>query len=134
MPDNLPTGGQGWVFNLRRAKFANPRLREALNYAFDFEWTSKTIMYGAYKRTHSVFQNSDMMAQGLPGPEELKLLEPWRGKVPDQAFGEPFVPPASDRSGQGRARLRKASQRPQGAGLPIQNATAVNASGAPVTY
>jgi microcin C transport system substrate-binding protein len=133
IPDNLPSGGQGWVFNLRRAKFANPRLREALNYAFDFEWTNKTIMYGAYKRTHSVFQNSDMMAQGLPGPEELKLLEPWRGKVPDAVFGEPFVPPVSDGSGQDRALLRKASQILQDAGFPIKNGKRVDAKGEPIT-
>ncbi len=133
IPDNTPSGGQGWIFNVRRAKFANPRLREALNYAFDFEWTNKTIMYGAYKRTHSVFQNSDMMAQGLPSPEELKLLEPWRGKVPDEVFGEPFVPPVSDGSGQDRALLRKASQMLQDAGLPIKNGKRVNANGEPVT-
>ena len=65
-------------------------------------------MYGAYKRTHSVFQNSDMMAEGKPAPEELALLEPFRGKVPDEVFGEPFVPPVSDGSGQDRTLLRKA--------------------------
>jgi microcin C transport system substrate-binding protein len=133
IPDNLPSGGQGWVFNLRRPKFASPRLREALNYAFDFEWTNKTIMYGAYKRTYSVFQNSDMMAQGLPSPEELKLLEPWRGRVPDAVFGEPFVPPVSDGSGQDRALLRKASQMLQDAGFPIRNGKRVNAKGEPIT-
>jgi microcin C transport system substrate-binding protein len=132
IPDNTPSGGQGWVFNLRRAKFADPRLREALNYAFDFEWTNKTIMYGAYKRTHSVFQNSDMMAQGLPSAEELKLLEPWRGKVPDAVFAEPFVPPVSDGSGQDRALLRKASQMLQDAGFPIKNGKRVDAKGQPI--
>ncbi len=134
IPDNTPSGGQGWVFNTRRAKFSNPRLREALNYAFDFEWTNKTIMYGAYRRTHSVFQNSDMMAQGLPSPEERKLLEPWRGKVPDQVFGEPFVPPVSDGSGQDRALLRKASQMLQDAGFPIRNGKRVNARGEPIAF
>jgi microcin C transport system substrate-binding protein len=133
IPDNLPSGGQGWVFNLRRPKFANPRLREALNYAFDFEWTNKTIMYGAYKRTYSVFQNSDMMAQGLPSPQELNLLEPWRGRVPDAVFAEPFVPPVSDGSGQDRALLRKASQILQEAGFPIKNGKRVNAKGEPLT-
>jgi microcin C transport system substrate-binding protein len=133
-PDDTPSGGQGWLFNIRRAKFANPRLREALNYAFDFEWTNKTIMYGAYLRTHSVFQNSDMMAQGMPSPEELKLLEPWRGKVPDQVFREPFVPPVSDGSGQDRALLRKASQMLQDAGFPIRNGKRVNPNGDPVTF
>ena len=134
IPDDTPSGGQGWIFNTRRGKFANPRLREALSYAFDFEWTNKTIMYGAYKRTHSVFQNSDMMAVGPPGPEELKLLEPWRGKVPDQVFGEPFVPPVSDGSGQDRALLRKASQMLQDAGFPIKGGKRVNANGEPITF
>ncbi len=78
-------------------------MREALIQAFDFEWTNKTIMYGAYERTHSPFQNSDMMASGPPSPEELKLLEPFRGQVPDEVFGPPFVPPVSDGSGQDRA-------------------------------
>jgi microcin C transport system substrate-binding protein len=134
IPDETPSGGQGWLFNTRRAKFANPRLREALNYAFDFEWTNKTIMYGAYKRTHSVFQNSDMMAVGPPGPEELKLLEPWRGKVPDQVFGEHFAPPVSDGSGQDRTLLRKASQMLQDAGFPIKGGKRVNANGEPIIF
>jgi len=133
IPDDTPSGGQGWIFNTRRAKFGNPRLREALNYAFDFEWTNKTIMYGAYKRTHSVFQNSDMMALGPPGPEELKLLEPWRGRVPEQVFGEPFVPPVSDGSGQDRALLRKAGQMLQDAGFPIRNGKRVQPNGEPIT-
>ena len=59
IPDDTPSAGQGWFFNTRRPKFADSRLREALNYAFDFEWTNKTIMYGAYKRTHSIFQNTE---------------------------------------------------------------------------
>src|SRR5260370_30734401 len=105
-----------------------------MNYAFDFEWTNKTLMYGAYKRTNSMFQNSDMMAVGPPGPEELKLLEPWRGKVSDQVFGEPFVPPVSDGSGQDRALLRKASQMLQDAGFPIRNGKRVTPNGEPVVF
>ena len=101
LPDDTPSGAQGWFINTRREKFKNPKLREALIYAFDFEWTNKTIMYGSYERTHSVFQNSDMMANGKPGADELALLEPFRGKVPDEVFGEPFVPPVSDGSGPG---------------------------------
>lgn len=133
IPDNNPSGGQGWIFNTRRPKFANPRLREALNYAFDFEWTNKNIMYGAYQRTHSVFQNSDMMAVGPPSEAELALLEPWRRKVPDAVFGEPFVPPVSDGSGQDRALLRKASQMLADAGYPVRNGKRVGADGEPVT-
>jgi microcin C transport system substrate-binding protein len=121
LPDDTPSGAQGWFINTRRDKFKDPRVREALIQAFDFEWTNKTIMYGAYKRTHSPFQNSDMMAKGPPSPEELKLLEPFRGQVPDEVFGEPFVPPVSDGSGQDRALLRKATQLLTDAGLPIKD-------------
>jgi microcin C transport system substrate-binding protein len=121
LPDETPSGAQGWFINLRRAKFGDPRVREALIQAFDFEWTNKTIMYGAYARTHSPFQNSDMMASGPPSPEEIKLLEPFRGQVPDEVFGAPFVPPVSDGSGQDRILLRKASQLLQDAGLVIKD-------------
>ena len=129
LPDDTPSGAQGWFINTRRDKFKNPRLREALIYAFDFEWTNKNIMYGAYQRTHSVFQNSDMMAEGKPRAEELALLEPFRGKVADEVFGEPFVPPVSDGSGQDRALLRKAAQLLQEAGFVIKDGKRVNQKG-----
>jgi microcin C transport system substrate-binding protein len=121
LPDETPSGAQGWFINTRREKFRDPRVREALIQAFDFEWTNKTIMYGAYARTHSPFQNSDMMASGRPSPEELKLLEPFRGQVPDEVFGPPFVPPISDGSGQDRTLLRKAIQLLVDAGLVIKD-------------
>jgi microcin C transport system substrate-binding protein len=132
LPDETPSGAQGWFINTRREKFGNPRVREALGYAFDFEWTNKTIMYNAYARTHSVFQNSDMMANGPPPPEELKLLEPFRGQVPDEVFGTPYVPPVSDGSGQDRALLRKASQLLQDAGLPIRDGKRLLPNGDPL--
>jgi microcin C transport system substrate-binding protein len=121
LPDDTPSGAQGWFINTRRDKFKDRRLREALIQAFDFEWTNKTIMYGSYDRTHSVFQNSDMMANGKPSAEEIALLEPFRGKVPDEVFGEPFVPPVTDGSGQDRATLRKGSQLLQEAGWTIKD-------------
>jgi microcin C transport system substrate-binding protein len=121
LPDELPSGGQGWFFNTRRDKFGDPRVREALGCAFDFEWTNKTVMYSAYARTVSPFQNSDMVASGPPSAEELKLLDPFRGQVPDEVFGEPYVPPVSDGSGQDRALLRKAQQLLQAAGLPVKD-------------
>jgi microcin C transport system substrate-binding protein len=134
LPDDTPSGAQGWFMNLRRPKFANPQLRLALNYAFDFEWTNKSIMYGSYQRTQSVFQNSDMMAKGPPSAEELALLEPWRGRVPDQVFGEPYVPPVSDGSGQDRALLRKGSQILTDAGFVIKGGKRVDPKGEPVTF
>jgi len=121
IPDDTPSGAQGWFFNTRREKLKDRRLREAFVYAFDFEWTNKTIMYDSYDRTHSVFQNSPMMAAGKPAADELALLESFRGKVDEEVFGEPFVPPVSDGSGQDRALLRKASALLQAAGFPIRN-------------
>jgi microcin C transport system substrate-binding protein len=101
---------QGWYFNTRRAKFKDPRIREALGLAFDFEWTNKNIMYSIYQRLTSFFENSDMKAVGKPSPGELALLEPWRGKVPEECFGEPYVPPVSDGSGSDRNLLQRANQ------------------------
>jgi len=121
LPDDSPAGAQGWFMNTRRKQFTDPRVREAIGCAFDFEWTNKTIMYGAYARTISPFQNSDMVATGLPSPQELKLLEPFRGKIPDEVFGEPFVPPVSDGSGQDRTLLRKATQLLNDAGCKVKD-------------
>jgi microcin C transport system substrate-binding protein len=121
LPDETPSGGQGWFINARREQFRDPRVREALINAFDFEWTNKNVMYGAYARTVSPFQNSNMVAEGDPSPEELKLLEPFRGQVPDEVFGKPYVPPVSDGSGLDRALLRKSQQLLEQAGLPIKD-------------
>ena len=133
LPDATPSGAQGWFINTRRVKFADPRLREALCDAFDFEWTNKTIMYSSYDRTSSVFQNSDMMAAGPPGADELKLLEPFRGRVPDEVFGKPCMPPVSDGSGQDRRLLRKASQLLKDAGCFIKDGKRVLPSGEPIS-
>ncbi len=133
IPDDTPSGAQGWFINTRRQKFADPRVREALNDAFDFEWTNKTIMYGAYQRTVSVFQNSDMMARGMPSAAELALLERFRGQAPDEVFGEPYVPPVSDGSGNDRVELRKAAQLLQQAGCVIANGKRVLPNGQPIT-
>jgi microcin C transport system substrate-binding protein len=132
LPDNTPSGAQGWFFNTRRQKFQNPRLREAMIDAFDFEWTDKVIMYGAYKRTQSLFENSNMKAVGKPSAAEVALLEPFRGKVPDEVFGEPFLPPVSDGSGHDRTLLLKASRLLREAGFPIKDGKRVDANGRPI--
>ena len=129
IPDDTPSGAQGWFFNTRRDKFGDRRLREAFIDAFDFEWTNKAIMYGSYERTHSVFQNSDLMAVGKPSTDELALLQPFRGKVPEEVFGEPYVPPVSDGSGHDRVLLRKANVLLQQAGYPIKNGSRVTHRG-----
>jgi microcin C transport system substrate-binding protein len=110
LPDESPMGTQGWFLNVRRDKFKNPKIRQAIGLAFDFEWTDANIMYGVYARTTSFFQNSPMAAQGSPAPEELALLEPIRSELDPSVFGEVYVPPVSDGSGQDRELLRRASQ------------------------
>ena len=86
-------GLQAYLFNLRRPLFQDRRVREALDYSYDFE---KINLYNERRRSYSLFSNSDFAAVGLPGPGELKLLEPFRGKVPDEAFGPPYRPPRTD--------------------------------------
>jgi microcin C transport system substrate-binding protein len=132
-PDDTPSGAQGWFINTRRAKFKDRRLREALIDAFDFEWTNKNIMYGSYDRTQSVFENSPMKAMGKPSAAELELLAPFRGKVPDEVFGEPYVPPVTDGSGRDIRWLRRGAQLLTAAGYPIKNGKRLLPDGSPVT-
>ncbi len=133
IPDDTPSGAQGWFINTRRPKFAGVRLREALNNAFDFEWTNKTIMYGCYERTVSFFQNSDMMAVGKPNAAELALLEPFRGRLPEAVFGEAYIPPVNDGSGNDRTMLRNAAELLQAAGCVIKGGKRVLPDGEPIT-
>jgi microcin C transport system substrate-binding protein len=132
LADNTPSGAQGWFINTRRAQFKDRRLREALIDAFDFEWTNKNLMYGAYERTQSVFENSPMKAVGLPSPAELKLLEPFRGKEPDEIFGEPYVPPVTDGSGEDRRWLRRGVQLLTEAGYKLRDGKRVMPDGTPI--
>ena len=133
IPDERPSGAQGWMINTRRDKFKDPRVREALAYAFDYEWANKNLMFGSYARTQSFFQNSDMMAKGKPSPEEIKLLEPYRGKVPDEVFGEAWLPPESDGSGQDRRLLRRAAELLNAAGWAVKDGKRANDKGEPLS-
>jgi microcin C transport system substrate-binding protein len=131
--NGAPTGSQGWYFNTRREQFRDPRVREAIGLCFDFEWTNKNIMYGVYKRVFSYFQNTAMEAVGKPGPDELALLEPLRGKVPDEVFNEPYRPPVSDGSGSDRTLLRRADELLRAAGCVRDGGVLKLPSGHPFT-
>lgn len=133
IPDDFPNGTQGWFMNTRRAKFADPRIRQALGYAFDFKWTNANIMYGAYGRTVSYFQNSPMEAVGAPGPDEIKLLEPFRAKLSPAVFGPVYLPPESDGSGSDRALLRKGLDLLLAAGCKRQGQRLALPDGTPFT-
>ncbi|MBV8936035.1 MAG: ABC transporter substrate-binding protein, partial [Alphaproteobacteria bacterium] len=106
IPNGLPSGMQGFAYNLRRPLFQDPRVREALAYAFDFEWSNKNLFYSAYKRTRSYFDNSELAATGVPQGEELKILEKYRGQIPDQVFTTEYDPPKYDGSGNIRDGIR----------------------------
>jgi microcin C transport system substrate-binding protein len=128
-PDARPSGAQGFFINVRRKKFADPRVRKALDNAFDFEWTNKNQFYGLYKRTNSFFENSDMKATGLPSEAELALLAPYRSKLPEEVFEAPYTSPVSNGSGQDRKLLRTASKLLKEAGWTVKEGKRVNASG-----
>ncbi len=131
--NGAPTGSQGWYFNTRREQFKDPRVREALGLCFDFEWTNKNVMFSFYKRVVSYFQNSAMEAVGPPGPDELEILEPLRGKVPDSVFGDPYVPPVSDGSGSDRALLKRANEMLLSAGCTREGGVLKLPGGKPFT-
>jgi len=110
IPNELPTGMQGFAFNTRRKLFQDRRVRQALGYAFDFEWSNKTLFYGQYTRTASYFSNSELASRDLPQGEELAILEKYRGRVPDEVFTTAFEPPVTDGSGNNRANLKQAAE------------------------
>jgi microcin C transport system substrate-binding protein len=133
IPDSRPSGMQAWMMNTRRPQFQDVRLREAFSYAFDFEWANKNLMFDSYARTQSCFQSSDMMATGKPSPEELVLLEPYKGKLRAEVFGEAWKSPVSDGSGQDRRQLRRSAELLNTAGWTVKEGKRVNAKGEPLT-
>lgn len=134
IPNHNPAGMQGYVFNLRRPIFQDRRVREAIAQLFDFEWANKQLFYGAYKRTHSYFENSEMAARGLPSEAELKLLEPLRDKLPPEVFSQAFEPPVSDGSGIIREQSRRAYQLLTEAGYRIENDKMIGPDGKQLAF
>lgn len=125
-PDGNGTGMQAFWFNTRREKFKDVRVREALGYAFDFEWANKNLFYGQYTRTDSYFSNSELAATGLPTGQELAILESYRDRLPEEVFTKPFVLPSTDGSGNVRDNLRTARDMLSAAGWTIQDGKLTN--------
>jgi len=123
---DIPRWMQAFVFNIQRPIFADRRVRMALNYALDFEWLNKNLFYNQYTRTRSYFQNTEYAATGLPGKEELKILEPLRGKIPDEVFTREYQPPVTDGSGNIRSQVRSALRLLKEAGWEIRDRKLVN--------
>ncbi len=103
-----PTGMQAFLFNMRRPLFQDPKVREAIGYAFDFEWSNPTLFFDQYTRTRSYFSNSELASRDLPSGEELKILEDYRGRIPDEVFNKVFAVPETDGQGWPRSNLEKA--------------------------
>ncbi len=122
---------QGIVCNLRKPKLADPRTREAIGHCFDFEWTNENFFYKAYTRNQSYFEGSDFMAMGMPSTEELALLEPLRGALPPEVFGDAKQQPVSNGSGRDRAMLKRASELFKEAGWIRKGRQLVDVQGAP---
>ena len=117
----LPRGMQGFAFNTRKSIFKDRKVREALGYAFDFEWSNKNLFYGQYRRSPSYFTNSDLASSGLPSEAELKYLRPLKDHLPEEVFSKAYVLPKTDGSGNIRKQLRKASQLLKEAGWEVKD-------------
>ncbi len=126
---HLPTGMQGYAMNTRRAVFADPRVRQAVTWLFDFEWTNKNLFYSAYTRTLSYFGNTGLAATGLPSAEELQVLEPMRDHLPAALFSKPFALPVTDGSGNNRDQQREALDLLREAGWQVKDRKLLDAAG-----
>ncbi len=125
---------QGYLINTRREKFKDPRVREALALAFDFEWMNRKLFYNAYIRVRGFFNGSDFEAKGMPGPDELAVLEPLRGKLSPKIFADEVPqPPVTNPPGSLRANLRKAKDLLAAAGWVYRDGALRNARGEPLT-
>jgi microcin C transport system substrate-binding protein len=131
---HLPTGMQGFAMNVRREVFKDPRVRQAMNLAFDFEWCNKELFYDAYTRTKSYFSNSDLASSGLPQGNELKLLEPFRDQLPPELFTAAFKLPVTDGSGNNRENLIAALKLLRAAGCEIKQRKLYDKNGNPFTF
>lgn len=125
----LPAGFQSYVLNTRNPKLKDIRVRQALGLAIDYEWMNRQMFYNSYQRVNGLFMNTDCQATGLPSPEELAILEPWRGKIPDAVFGAMAQPPRTDPPSSLRDNLRKARQLLKEAGWEVKDGVLRNAKG-----
>jgi microcin C transport system substrate-binding protein len=130
-----PTGMQGFLYNTRRSVFSDPKIREALAYAFDFEWANKNLFYGQYTRTDSYFENSELASSGLPEGRELEILDPFRSQLSDEVFTKVYEPPTTDGQKGLRENLRIALSLIRSAGYSIRDGKMTNEkTGEPLAF
>ncbi|MBI4183569.1 MAG: ABC transporter substrate-binding protein [Proteobacteria bacterium] len=126
IPHEIPTGMQAFVFNTRRGLFRDRRVRRALAYAFDFEWSNENLFYGQYTRTESYFSNSELASRGLPQGEELEILERYRGRIPDEVFTAEYHAPSTAPPDSLRGNLLKGLKLLDEAGWVVRDLKLVN--------
>ncbi len=123
---NRSSGMQAFIFNTRRTKFKNKLVRQALAYAFDFEWSNKNLFYSQYARTRSYFDNSELAATGLPGAEELAILKAYEDQVSRDVFTKVYEPPVGGGPRELRKNLRVAGKLLKKAGFEIKDGKRIN--------
>tara|TARA_X000000368_G_scaffold364701_1_gene310567 strand:- start:1886 stop:3835 length:1950 start_codon:yes stop_codon:yes gene_type:complete len=121
-----PSGMQGFAFNTRKSVFKNRNVRKALTYAFDFEWSNRNLFYGAYTRTKSFFDNSELSSQNLPNRDELIILNKYKGKIPEEVFTTIYSPPNTDKENGLRKNLRVARRILKKEGWVIKDDVLIN--------
>ncbi|WP_345799792.1 extracellular solute-binding protein [Marinobacter bryozoorum] len=130
-----PAGMQAFIFNSRRGQFADPRVRRAIAYAFDFDWANRNLFHDQYARTNSYFENSELASSGLPEGRELEILEPFRDQLPEEVFTEAYEAPSTEGDQTLRDNLRQAMALLKQAGYGIQDGTMVHGeSGEPLSF
>lgn len=130
-----PAGMQSFAFNTRRDMFKDIRVRNALSYAFDFDWSNKQFAYGDYTRIKSFFENSSLASSGLPTGRELEILEKYKGKIPEEVFTTEYMPPKTDGSGNNRENMRIATKLLEEAGYKLgKDGVRVNDKGVRLSF
>ncbi|WP_097304124.1 extracellular solute-binding protein [Pseudomonas chlororaphis] len=127
-------GAQGFIFNLQKPQFQDRRVRQAIAMLWDFEWSNRQMMRSLYLRQQSFFSHSELAAAALPDAEELKILEPWRGQVPEEVFSQVFQAPRTDGSGIIRPQQLQALKLLEAAGWTPQGDQLVNTAGEPLHF
>jgi len=132
---NRPAGMQAFIMNTRRPIFADPRVRRAMAYAFDFEWTNRNLFFGQYTRTESYFANSELASDGLPTGREEEILRRFEDRLPQRLFTEPYFAPSTNGTGWPRENLLKALDLLRQAGWVVRDLRLVNAeTGEPFSF
>ncbi|KHT47294.1 antibiotic ABC transporter substrate-binding protein [Vibrio sinaloensis] len=130
-----PANAQAFVFNTQQAIFKDPKVRQALNYAMDFEWMNNNLFYNQYTRTRSYFQNTEYEAKGTPQGDELALLTKYKDQLPPRLFTEEFQPPVTDGSGRIRSQMRSAFKLLKEAGWELKDKVMTNTeTGEPFSF